>query len=270
MRRLTRLRLELATAALLSLVLVSRGWGQETPKLEAVETSDGAPRSAHQETIAPAFARTAFGASAGVVGASAYLQSRGSWGQGASATSGGFRFWGAPFARLTLFGEGGPHDEGTQRRFAPSVGAAVRVAGSWREGAALAVMARYKAEGFAELGGEAELGLLASWRRGRLHGDVNAIAGAAFEEREGDAELVTGAGVDLSSFVSAGLEARARRRVAGDVRLPGGRLWDALGGALLSAGWQSWIGVFMVGPTNAGLGGELGWFVLASLGAVSV
>jgi hypothetical protein len=216
-----------------------------------------------------AFAWSAFGTTPGVAGAAAFVERRESFGPRGGETLGGVRLFGSLVPRLTLFGEVRPSEEGPERRFAPSVGLTLRLLGSRDEGAALALMGRYKAEGFADLGGEVELGILASWQRGRLHLDGNVVTGRAFEEDEGDGELLGAAGVDLVSGLRAGLEGRVRRRLAGDVSLPGGRAWDGVAGAVLQGYGHSWIGAVLVGPSNVGTTQNLGWLAMASIGAVS-
>lgn len=88
---------------------------------------------------------------------------------------------GSPLERLTLLATGQRHLDG---RYAPSASLAYRFLGSLDESWALGAMTTYKAEGFAEIEGEVELGVLFSIFQNRWHFDVNALTGGGLEESE--------------------------------------------------------------------------------------
>ena len=153
-------------------------------------------------------------------------------------------------------------------KFAPAITAQIRIFGSEADGWAVGALGRYKAEAFAELEGELETGLLVSWNKHRFHGDLNVVAGGDFDGGEADGELLGRGGYDVFPFLRIGAEGRARYRLAGKVDLPGGRAWDAFGGAQLFAFADRYFGAVTGGPNTVGVADGLGWSVIASAGGV--
>jgi hypothetical protein len=154
-------------------------------------------------------------------------------------------------------------------KFAPSVTAQVRFLGSRQQGFALAALGRFKTEGFADLEGELEAGILASFVYTRLHLDLNGVAGGDVEGREGDAELLVRAGYDVLPFLRLGAEGRGRYRLAGHAELPGNRVWDAIAGAQVSAFANNYFGALTIGPSTVGIADNIGWSALVSVGGVA-
>jgi len=231
--------------------------------------SQGPLPSAATETPAVAYAHSAFGVSAGTVGAAGYGESRGEFRSSTPNFGGGLRIWISPLDRLTLFADAERRDEGSNRRFAPSASAQLRIVGDRKVGWALSALARYKAEGFAELGGEVEFAVLGSYARRGLHLDGNVIVGAGFEEGESDGELLARAGYDVLPFLRIGGEGRARQRLSGDASLPGGRSWDAYAGPQVLGYSGAFFGALTAGPSTVGIQGGLGWLALLTVGGAA-
>jgi hypothetical protein len=179
---------------------------------------------------------------------------------------GGLRLWGVPVTGLGVFGEAQRRDNG---EFAPSLGVTLQVAGSTRRHFALSILGRYVAEGFAELEGEVEAGMLASYSKQGLHLDANAIVGAGFEEEEADGEFLGRFGYEVLGPLRLGAEGRVRQRLAGDARLAGNRNWDALGGAQALLAYEPVVIALTAGPSTVGVVDGVGWTAIATVAAVA-
>jgi hypothetical protein len=214
-----------------------------------------------------AYTDTAFGSGALTLGAAGFGELRSSSDTSADPHfGGGIRIWGSPIDRLLFVLDAQRRD--STNEFAPAVTAQVRFLGSERAGWALGALVRYKTEGFAELEGEMEGGLLASLSQRRFHGDLNVVIGGDFDGHESDGELLARAGYDVLPFLRLGAEGRGRYRLAGEVDLPGGRSWDAFGGAQAFAFYSHYFGAVTVGPSTVGMVNSVGWSMLASAGGV--
>jgi len=214
-----------------------------------------------------AYTDSAFGSGALTLGAAGFGELRSSSDTTADPHfGGGIRIWGSPIDRLLFVLDAQRRD--STNEFAPSVTAQVRILGSERAGWALGALARYKTEGFAEMEGEMEGGILASLSQRRFHGDLNLVIGGDFDGRESDGELLARAGYDVLPYLRVGAEGRGRYRLAGEVDLPGGRSWDAFGGAQLFAFYDHYFGAVTVGPSTVGMVDTVGWSMLASAGGV--
>jgi hypothetical protein len=225
----------------------------------ALPTSDG-------RDDAPVFALThsAFGTRANKIGAQAF-----GYGQSAadgSAGGGGLMIHGSPLDRLTLSVTGQRH---LDSRLAPSASVAYRLVGSLDQSWALAAMGTYKAEGFAEIEGEVELGVLFSIFQNRWHFDVNAVAGGGLEESEEfDAEAKLRAGYDVTDWLRLGADARGRYRLRGDKLLAGQRKGDVIGGPQLIFSWSRFYASALVGASTVDVGsgvGATGWLVFGGV-----
>lgn len=131
-----------------------------------------------------------------------------------------------------------------------------RLLGSLTEGYALGVLAQYKAEGFDELGGEAEVGFTGAARAGRFTVMGNLVAGMGLEEKEGgevDGEAKVRVGYDVVDTLRLGAEGQVRTRLAGDVTLPGGRRADVIGGPQLLLRAGPLAIAIAGGPTTVGV-----------------
>jgi hypothetical protein len=179
----------------------------------------------------------------------------------ASQLGGGIRVWGAPIDRLTLLVEATRRDNG---EMAPALTLQVR---AWEnEGFALAALGRLKSEGFAEIEGEVELGVLGSYDRAGSHVDVNVVAGRGFEEAETDGELNLRVGRDIGRMLRVGGDGRVRYRLAGDASLAGGRKWDAFAGPELTLSFDHLYGALLSGPSTVGVVDGVGWESMLSVG----
>ena len=140
--------------------------------------------------------------------------------------------------------------------------------GSLEERFALGLLAQYKAEGFSELGGEAEVGVTMGGRLGRFSAMSNLVVGAGVEQEEVgelDGEAKLRVGYDVVGPLRLGAEGQVRRRFAGEHRLAGGRQWDALGGpqVMLLAGP---VAVSLSGgATTNGVAAGVGTFGMATV-----
>lgn len=180
-----------------------------------------------------------------------------------SEFGGGLRLWGAPIDRVTLLAEGLRSDTG---ELAPAFTLQVRILENqtWAFGA----LGRYKAEGFAEIEGELEAGLLGSYAAGGLYLDLNAVAGRGIEEDETDGELSFRGACEAFGPVRVGVEGRARYRLAGARDLSNGRPWDAVGGAQLTASFDQFYVGALTGPTTVGVANGVGWSSMLTFGGV--
>ncbi len=225
-----------------------------------------ASRTAQDEAPVWAFTHSAKGTSAGHYGAAGFgsstLELSGDLG-GDNQFGGGARVWGSPVEGLTLLAEGSRRDNG---ELAPSVTGQFRLleSGPWSLGA----LGRYKAEGFAEVEGEVEAGLLGSLSANRLHLDMNLLAGRGFEEEETDGELLLRGGVDVLSALRLGFEGRARYRLVGEIELSGGKSWDAFGGPQITTNVESFFASVLTGPTTIGVVDGIGWGTILTVGGV--
>jgi hypothetical protein len=235
----------------------------------AAETVDGGAavaRAGQTAEAAPIVSLThgARGAPAKAIGASAF-------GTATFALSGdvnddnqlggGFRVWGSPIDRLTLIGEALRRDNG---EMAPALTLQVRF---WEnESFALGALGRLKSEGFAEIEGEVELGLLGSYDSSGSHVEVNVVAGRGFEEEETDGELNLRAGRDIGQMLRVGVDSRVRYRLAGDAVLAGGRKWDAFAGPELTLSFDHLYGALLTGPSTVGVLDGVGWESMLTVG----
>jgi hypothetical protein len=180
-----------------------------------------------------------------------------------SQLGGGIRLWGTPIDRVTLLAEAVRRDNG---ELAPALTLQICLWNdqSWAFGA----LGRFKSEGFAEIEGELELGLLGSYDAAATHVDLNAIIGRGFDEAETDGELALRVGRDVWSGLRAGIESRVRYRLTGDLALPGGRKWDVVGGPQLSASFDRFFASLLTGPTTVGVVSGVGWEGLLTFGGV--
>lgn len=193
-------------------------------------------------------------------------------GLGTSAKStneaeGGVRVGFAPLSRLTIHGFAGRDGQG---RFSPSAALHLRLLGDGARGGALGLLGQYKAEGFSELGGEAEIGLTAGWKGARWTLAANAIVGVGVEEKEEgevDGELKARAGYDLGGGFRLGAEGQARRRFAGPNSLAGGRTWDALGGPMLAWQGEPMTVAMSFGPSTTGVAQGVGAYGMLTVAA---
>jgi hypothetical protein len=229
------------------------------PSSETGSALDRAPQGA--------YAVSAFGTpSANIgVGAASGVQTGTGTGRG-SEFQGGMTIFGAPIDRLTLFGTGERRFDGT---YAPSAGIIVRLFGSRVEGWALSIGGKYKADGFADVGGETELGFFGSYARNGWHADANAVVGAGFEEKESDGEARFRLGYEVAPSVRVGIDGQARYRLAGSRTLAGGRRWDAVGGPQVGVSFGPVYSTVTVGPSSVDVASGIGWTATASVGAVA-
>jgi hypothetical protein len=226
-----------------------------------------ATRDARDEAPRMGLVESAYGMRSGTFFAG--LTGTGTSAKSENAAEGGVRVGLSPLPRLTLHGLIGRDAAG---RFSPVVTGHDRLLGSLDEGFALGVLGQYKAEGFSELGGEAEVGLTSALRSGRFSMMGNLVAGLGVEEEEVgemDAELKLRVGYDLGDSFRVGAEGQVRNRLAGDNLLAGGRKWDALGGPQLM-----WLGgpialAMSFGPTTVGVKDGVGTYGMVTLAAVT-
>jgi hypothetical protein len=176
---------------------------------------------------------------------------------------GGLRIWGSPLRGFTLIGDAFRSETG---ELAPALTLQMRF---WQDDRwAIGALGRFKSEGFAEIEGEFEAGLLGSYDAGAAHLDLNLVVGGDLDRDEKDGELSLRAGRDLFGFLRAGVEGRVRYRLSGDVLLPGGRTWDVVAGPELSASFDSFFASLLTGPTSVGVVSGVGWQSLLTFGGV--
>jgi len=211
-----------------------------------------------------AFTHSAFGTRARKFGAHGFGSAQ--WAEGGSLGRGGLTAYGSPFDRLTLLATGERRLDG---RYGPSASLAYRVLGSVEQGWSLAAMGTYKAEGFAQVEGEIELGALFSVARGGWHLDVNGVAGGGLEaSEEFDSEMKLRAGYDATDWLTVGFDGRGRYRLRGPLLLAGGRNWYVIGGPQVTASWSRFYGSALVGPTTVGIGSGVGAVSWLTVGGV--
>jgi hypothetical protein len=266
--------------ALFSLPSVSRTalaqdseFAARPPLRESAPSTEAAPLEPGQadvkrETVKLAFTESAFGVREKRFGAMATA--------GAFATSprhtealGGGMLYGSPLERLLLVLTTERTFDG---RWAPAGTVAFRFVGSNIQGYALSGLARYRTEGFSELGGEVEGGILFSLAQRGLHLDANLVFGGGVEEEEAgeaDGELKLRAGYDVARWLRVGLDGQARKRLAGDALAPGGRTWDVVGGPQLLVSWQRFYASATFGPSTVGVAHDVRWAGLLAIGGVT-
>jgi hypothetical protein len=220
-------------------------------------------RDMRRDTPLVGFTDSAFGAPARSIGAAAFGGLAGNT-VDKTQVAGGGRIWGSPIDRLTIILE-------AQRTYfgeaAPSITGTVRLFGDHAHGFAGGALLRYKAEGFAELGGEIEGGLLLSVERTAFHLDTNVVFGGSGEEEEADGEFKLRVGYDVGSFVRLGFDGRMRVRVAGQRKLPGDRLGDIIAGPEAVFAVNRFFLSAMGGPSTVGVAKGVGWSTSLTLGA---
>jgi len=183
--------------------------------------------------------------------------------QSESQLGGGLRLWATPLDGFILLAEAQRRANG---ELAPALAAQVRF---WHdERWAIGALGRFKSEGFAEIEGELELGLLGSYDASGNHFDLNAVVGRGFDEAETDGELALRVGRELLGSLRAGVEGRVRYRLGGDVPLPSGRKWDVFGGPELSASFDPFFTSLLTGPSTVGVVSGVGWQSLLTFGGV--
>jgi len=211
-----------------------------------------------------ALTHSAFGSRPGKVGAHGFGYATGA--SSGSVGGGGVTVYGSPLNRLTLLVTG---ERFSDERFAPNASLAYRVLGSIEDGWALAAMGTYKAEGFAEIEGEVELGAMFSLMRDRWHLDFNAVAGGGFEESEEfDAEAKLRVGYDIVDWLRLGLDGRGRYRLRGARELVGGRKGDFIGGPQAIVSWSQFYGALLGGLSTVDIAssvGATGWLTVGGM-----
>jgi hypothetical protein len=243
---------------------VAFGGPGETRDRPAAKDDALRPRDAREAAPLLGTTVSAFGAKGWSAGASGWAgfvgQSKPLPGTQAYEPGGGARIWASPIDRLTVLVE---MDRRFYREeFSPAVSAMVRIAGDRRRGWALGAGLTYRAESFAELGGELEGALHGSFARAGFHSDVNVVVGGGLEEEEGgeaDAEVKLRLGYDVTPWMRVGADGRFRHRISGDKTLPGGRLSDVMGGPELLFGYKSFFWALAAGPTTVGVVRDYAW-----------
>jgi len=228
---------------------------------EQSRTTPSAPTDVRDDVPVVALTHSAFGSRSGKIGAHGF-----GYGTGASSGSvggGGLTVYGSPLNRLTLLATGERFSDG---HAAPNLSLAYRIVGSLDDGWALAAMGTYKAEGFAEVEGEVELGALFSLFRDRWHLDFNAVAGGGLEESEElDAEAKLRFGYDVVDWLRLGLDSRGRYRLRGERELIGGRKGDFIGGPQAIVSWSQFYGSLLAGVSSVDITtgvGATGWLTV--------
>lgn len=250
-------------------MVVTMSWpslGVAQPAVSDAPTPSPRPQSSAERAPLVLFTNDAKGGTTGTYGAASVgLATFGVDGNvpSGNALGGGVRIWGTPVAPLTFVLEGMRRDSGD---FAPAVTLVASLYGSEDSTFSLGALGRYKAEGFAEIEGEIEAGLLTSFAFTRVDVDVNLIAGRGFEEEETDAEALARVGYAVLPQLQLGAEGRARVRAWGEAALAGGRRWDAFGGPSVTLRGQYVFASFMTGPSNTGVAGGLGWLSVLAVG----
>ena len=231
---------------------------------DQTRTPTGLPSDVRSDVPVFALTHSAFGARAGKVGAHGF-----GYGTGASSGSiggGGFTLYGSPLDRLPLLATA---ERFADKHFAPTLRLAYRLLGSLDDGWALAAMGTYKAEGFAEVEGEVELGALFSLLQNRWHFDFNAVAGGGLEEKEElDAEAKLRAGYDVTDWLRLGVDSRARYRLRGERLLAGGRKGDFIGGPQAIVSWSRFYAAVLAGASTVDIAnnvGATGWLTVGGV-----
>jgi hypothetical protein len=212
---------------------------------------------------------SAFGAARMSAGAAGYVgvlygQPNPDGTTGKTLPQGGARIWGSPVDRLTIMFEVDRRDFSAA---APSATVAVRIFGDRASGWAIGAAATYRAEGFANIAGEIEGAVLASFSRYRLHADLNGVFGGALTEREMDAEVKLRLGYDVTPWLRIGGDSRFRMRVGNGKFLAGGRSYDAVGGPEVTFGYKNFFAAISGGPSTVGVAKGFGWGGTTTIGA---
>ncbi len=226
-----------------------------SPREDSARDATSVHRDVRGEVPIFAYTYAARGAPARSVGAQGYGLGLAATGQDV-VLGGGAMIWWAPIERLTLTLDAPRNAWG---RFSPSAAGAFRVLGG-RDPVALALLGKFKVEGFAEgpdhdeVESEVEVGALFGFARSGWHLDANAIAGfGTGEEGEKDVEARLRLARDLGRLVALGVDGQARLRVGGPRTLPNGRTWDAAAGTQVVVGTSGLFGSFTAGPATQGL-----------------
>lgn len=177
---------------------------------------------------------------------------------------GGARIWGSPVDRLTLLLEVDKRDFSAAK---PSATVAVRIFGSRKVGWAIGAALTYRTEGFANVAGEIEGALLASFSKYGFHADLNGIFGAAVSEREMDAEVKLRLGYDVTKWLRIGADGRFRMKVGDGKNLAGGRSYDVVGGPEMVFGYKYFFAALSGGPSTVGVAKGFGWGATTTVGA---
>ena len=223
------------------------------------------------------FVDSAFGMKGGGFGAAA--SGGGSFAQSKSHGIGGGLVAYAPIDRLTFDIAGGRTGDS---RWAPAATGAFRFLGSLTQGFALAGLARYKAEGFTEYGGEIELGIGGSLRSHRLVLDGNLVMGVGLEDEGATARSDTGTepptevdgeaklrfGYEVTDVLRLGVEGQSRKRFSGSRQLAGGRTSDVAFGAQAMLRLSPMFASLTVGPTTRDVERGVGAFGWVTIGFV--
>jgi hypothetical protein len=252
-----------AAIALLALSpAVSYAQTADTPRT-AESGADGEGRKAVTDAPQIGYAYSAFGSERGAYGA-AGLGSVTGGAHSPADGGGGARLWGSPVEGLTVLA--GAQKELTGN-FAPFATAMFRLLGNRKAGYALAAVGTYKLEGFDDLGGEVELGMLASVARRGWHGDLNVLGGTGTgESGEVDGEARARFGYDAASWFRIGADGQVRYRVAGDAKLVGGRTWDMIAGPQAIVSLGHFFGAVTGGPTTTAIAQGVGWTTVVTVG----
>lgn len=230
----------------------------------AVERKDDltAPvRDIRSEVPSVGLTYSAFGSAARVVGFTGI--GRATSAEGGMLTGGGGYVFASPLNRLTIaLGA----ERGLSGRSRPMASVLVRLAGSRQAGWAVAAIGNYKADGFGEIGGEAEFGTAFSLARHGWNLDANALLGVGFEEEETDAEFRLRVGYDLTSWMRLGIDEQVRVRMTGQKALAGNRTVDVDGGAQLVLGSSKFFGAITAGPSLFDVARGVGFAVMVTTG----
>jgi hypothetical protein len=140
---------------------------------------------------------------------------------------------------------------------------------AWETGGfSLGALGRLKSEGFAEIEGELEVGLLGSYDAGSSHADVNLVVGKGFDEEETDGEVLLRVGRDVLGFMRVGVDSRVRYRLSGDAPLAGGRKWDVFAGPQVTASFDHLYAGVLAGPSTVGVVDGVGLEGMLTFGGV--
>jgi hypothetical protein len=234
----------------------------------APEPRPDRPRDARDAAPLVGTTVSAFGAPAWSAGAAGYAGvlglSRATPGTQAVEPGGGARLWASPVDRLTVLVE---LDRRYYADFGPAVTGMVRIAGDRRRGWAVGAGLTYRADSFAELGGELEGAMHLSFARAGFHSDVNVVAGGGLEESEADGEVKLRLGYDVTSWMRVGADGRFRHRLSGTRTLPGGRTDDVMGGPEVLFGYRNLFMALAGGPSTVGVASGYGWTGTGTFGA---
>jgi hypothetical protein len=169
---------------------------QPAPDEEETEAKDSkseVPRLAYTDSV---LATRGSLLGVGVFGAARGYMDKSS---GNPVGGGGLQIFGSPIERVMIVAVGERTLDGD---FRPTASVIVRLAGGRKDGWAIGGIASYKMDGFAEAGGETELGAVFSIAQKGWHLDANAIAGSGLEEKEVDTEGKLRGGVRRPSMAS--------------------------------------------------------------------